>query len=343
MEEFSKSASRNSERESFMTLPNFVTLTVEEEFHQQRLDVIVTRLCDFIPSRSFANKLIVNNKIKVDDKFEKPSYKVTQNQLIIIDCSFLTDIQGEPIGEKIPINILFEDDDILVINKAAGMVVHPGAGVHSGTLVNAILAHCGSTLPSLGNSSRAGIVHRLDRDTSGVLVVAKSQLALTTLSKQFADHSQQRLYSALVYGVPAQLEGKIENWHGRDPHNRIKYAVQTEGVGKKAILHYKVQETLAQKLFSLVECKLYTGRTHQIRVQLCSLKHGIVGDSLYTQTPGTIKNNKQLYSCLVENAQRQMLHAHTLGFIHPRTLENMLFQAPLPNDFQALLNYLKGL
>ncbi len=322
--------------------PDFInTIIVPEEYHKERLDVFVTRVCDFIPSRSFASKLIINKKISVNSQYEKPSYKVTLEQIITIDCSFLSEMNAEPIGEKIPLNILYEDEHLIVIDKPAGMVVHPGAGVSSGTLVNAILAHCGSTLPSLGSSHRAGIVHRLDRDTSGVLVVAKSQIALTGLSKQFMDHSQKRIYQALVYGTLFPINDKIETWHGRDPRNRIKYAVQPEGIGKKAILNYSVKENFANSLFSLVECKLFTGRTHQIRVQMSSIKHGIIGDALYAPIPPVLKNHKVVYSFLMKNIERQMLHATYLGFMHPATNQNMLFHAPLPADFQNALNFLR--
>jgi len=326
-----------------LDLDTFTSIIVPGELNETRLDVFITRICDFIPSRSFANKLILNKKILVNEKFEKPSFKVRVGQIIKIDCQFLNEINAEPIGEKIPLTILFEDEHLIVIDKPAGMVVHPGAGVNSGTLVNAILAYCGSTLPSLGSAHRAGIVHRLDRDTSGVLVVAKSQIALTGLSKQFADHSQIRIYQALVYGVPTILKNKIETWHGRDPRNRIKYAVQAEGVGKKAILDYAVKETFASQLFSLVECKLFTGRTHQIRVQMNSIKHGIVGDALYASVPGLIKNNKLLYSFMTKNIDRQLLHASSLGFKHPATQQYMLFHAPLPQDFERALHFLRSI
>jgi 23S rRNA pseudouridine1911/1915/1917 synthase len=316
-------------------------ITVTEDHNKQRLDVFITKYFDFIPSRSFAQKLVLNQKVVVDNKFEKPSYLLKTNQVISVDCSFLTEMTAEPVGEKIPLTILFEDEHLIVINKSAGMVVHPGAGVSSGTLVNAILAHCGQTLPSLGAPHRAGIVHRLDRDTSGVLVVAKSQLALTSLSQQFADHSQQRIYQTLVYGTPSVTSQKLENWHGRDPRNRIKFSVQPEGVGKKAILNYSVKESLASKLCSLVECQLYTGRTHQIRVQMANIKHGIIGDALYASIPSNIKNNKPLYSYLTSKVLRQMLHATSLQFKHPATKDLVFFSAPPPPDFQITLDYLR--
>lgn len=320
----------------------FLSITVEEEFKDMRLDVFVTRMCEQVPSRSFASKLISQNKIFVNQKSEKVSYKLKVNDSVSIDLSFFHEINAEPIGEKIPLNILFEDEHLIVLDKIAGMVVHPGAGVNSGTLVNAILAHCGCTLPSLGSAQRAGIVHRLDRDTSGVMVVAKSQLALTGLSKQFADHSQTRIYKALVYGAFDAQEGKIETWHGRDPRNRLKYSVQPEGIGKKAILNYKVIENILSPLFSLVECKLYTGRTHQIRVQMSNLKHGIVGDALYAQPLPQLSNQKKIQAFINQNVNRQLLHAEFLGFTHPATNQYVSFQSKLPEDFQSVLNFLRS-
>ncbi|APJ05206.1 hypothetical protein AXG55_14020 [Silvanigrella aquatica] len=322
-------------------MSEIIQLNVPEEFENERLDIFITRMFDLIPSRSFASKLIENNKVKVDQKFQKSSFRLKKNQIIELNTSFLTEINPNPIGENIPLNILYEDAHLIVIHKPAGMVVHPGAGVHSGTLVNAILGYCGATLPSLGAPSRAGIVHRLDRDTSGVMVVAKSQLALTQLSKQFADHSQIRIYHAIVYGELNPKEGKIETWHGRDPKNRLKYSVQEMGVGKKAILNYATIKNICQNLISLVSCQLYTGRTHQIRVQMSSINHGIIGDALYAKTPQTIKANKELLALISKNAIRQMLHAVHLGFKHPLTGEHMGFDAPYPDDFQNILNLLQ--
>ena len=256
--------------------------------------------------------------------------------ILRVDLSFLQTRSEIPQAESIPLHIVFEDEDLLVINKPVGMVVHPGAGVFSGTLVNAVLAHCGATLPSLGEPARAGIVHRLDRDTSGVMVVAKSQLALTELSRQFADHSQKRIYMALVYGKP-EKSGHIETWHGRDPRNRIKYASLPEGQGKKAILDFRLRETFHAGLVSMVECELYTGRTHQIRVQMTSLKHPLLGDSLYGTPSPSLKANKELWAALQILLTRQMLHAHLLGFRHPRTGQVLTFECPPPPDFTEVV------
>ena len=320
---------------------DLIQVRVTEDFEGERLDLFITRVIDIIPSRSFAVKLIDNKKIKVDEKFQKPSYKLKMNQLIEIDTSFLSEINPNPNAENIPLNIVYEDEHLIVINKPAGMVVHPGAGVNTGTLVNAILGYCGVTLPTLGAPSRAGIVHRLDRDTSGVMVVAKSQIALTNLSKQFADHSQIRIYNAIIFGELNPKEGKIETCHGRDPKNRLKYSVQEEGVGKKALLNYATIKNLCGNLCSLISCKLYTGRTHQIRVQMSYMNHGIIGDALYTKTPQSIINNKELSAMINKNVSRQMLHATHLGFKHPVSGENLSFDVPYPEDFQNILTLLK--
>ncbi len=315
---------------------NVVRIQVAEEFQSERLDSFITRMFDVIPSRSFAAKLIDQNKVKVDGKYPKASYKLKKTQIIEIDISFLNELNNEPVGEDIPLTIIYEDEDLIVINKPAGMVVHPGAGVTSGTLVNAILGYTGSTLPSLGGPVRAGIVHRLDRDTSGVMVVAKSQLALTNLSKQFADHSQVRIYHALIYGKLPAASGEISTWHGRDPKNRLKFAIQNEGIGKKAILNYSLISEYTNGFVSLVSCTLHTGRTHQIRVQLSYIGNGIIGDILYTKIPEKLKNDKELYALISKNAPRQMLHAMHLGFKHPRSGNDMSFEAPYPSDFQNL-------
>lgn len=324
---------------------NKSVFVVSEDFTGQRLDVFITKMCDLIPSRSFAAKLIDQKKVTVDGRLRKPSFALTCNQKVEIDLSFLEDVQESPLAEDIPLSILFEDQDLIVIDKPAGIVVHPGAGVRSGTLVNAILGHCGMTLPSLGSPARAGIVHRLDRDTSGVMVVAKSQRALTKLSIQFAQHEQLRKYHALVYGGFSKKcraeDTKLETWHGRDPRNRIKYAVQPEGIGKKAVLFYRVLDEFCHDMISLVECRLETGRTHQIRVQMASLGHGVLGDALYTNAPQQIRNQKQFFAQLNQMVTRQMLHAVELGFKHPADDQMMTFRAEYPKDFQQSLHWLR--
>ncbi len=319
-----------------------VKIQVTEEIDSERLDSFITRMFDIIPSRSFAAKLIDQKKVKVDGKYFKASYKIKKTQTIELDISFLNASSNAPIGENIPLSILYEDEDLIVLNKPAGMVVHPGAGVTTGTLVNAILGYTGATLPSLGGPIRAGIVHRLDRDTSGVMVVAKTQLALTNLSKQFADHSQVRIYHTLVYGKLPADAGEIVTWHGRDSKNRLKFAVQSEGVGKKAILNYSLISEFANGLVSLASCTLHTGRTHQIRVQMSYIGNGIIGDILYAKVPEKLKKDKELCALISKNAARQMLHAIHLGFKHPRSGNEMSFEAPYPSDFQNLYSLLNS-
>lgn len=318
-----------------------IQISVENDFTNERLDVFIVQVCSLIPSRSFAAKWIVHAKVSVDGRVEKPSFRVSTGQQIEIDVSFALEMTAVPQGEKIPLSILYEDSYVLVINKPSGLVVHPGAGVRSGTLVNAIIAHCGSTLPSLGAPSRAGIVHRLDRETSGVMVVAKTQLALTHLAKQFAAHQQKKVYQAVVYGVPEKKSGKIETWHGRDPRDRIKFSVQKEGVGKNAVMSYVVTEEFAHQSCALVECHLQTGRTHQIRVQLNSIGHPVVGDKLYHDVPHGIRERKRLLALAKQYVERQLLHASDLEFIHPYENKPMLFHAPLPKEFQHFFEILK--
>ena len=312
----------------------------------ERLDVVVTRCIEQVPSRSFAARLIEKGYVRVDGRTAKPSLKIEPRHTVEIDLSFLDAAEAQaaeavPRAEPIPLAIVFEDADVLVVNKQAGLVVHPGAGVPNGTLVNAVLAHCGVTLPTLGEPGRAGIVHRLDRDTSGVMVVAKSQRALTELSRQFATHAQDRRYLALCYGVPDPAAGEIETWHGRDPRNRLRYAVQPDGQGKRARLAYAIKETFAGEAASLVECRLFTGRTHQIRVQLTHLHHPLLGDALYGSPHASLQRRKALWAALRACATRQMLHAAFLAFTHPATGEALSFAVEPPADFAESLRLLR--
>lgn len=314
-----------------------LTLSIPEEFSDSRLDVVLNRFVEAIPSRSFASRLIDAGLVTLNGKTPKASARVGAGDILCVDVSFLEARTQAPQAERIPLEIIFEDEDLLVINKQAGLVVHPGAGVSSGTLVNAVLGHCGMTLPSLGEPARAGIVHRLDRDTSGVMVVAKSQRALTGLSAQFAAHTQERQYYALVYGTPEPAAGTVETWHGRDPRNRLKYAVVAEGTGKKAKLDFRVAKVFCGSLVSQVVCNLHTGRTHQIRVQLTHLGHPLLGDALYGQMPQAFRQQRELCARLQKSLTRQMLHAHVLGFVHPGTAEAMRFVCEPPEDFKSNL------
>ena len=230
-------------------------------------------------------------------------------------------------AEAIPLTIVYEDNDLLVVDKPAGMVVHPAPGNSSGTLVNALMYHCGDNLSSINGIIRPGIVHRIDKDTSGLLMVAKNDRAHSSLSSQLAEHSITRRYRAIVYNNIREDEGTVDKPIGRDPGNRLRNAVTDIG-SKHAVTHYKVLERFGQ--FTYIEAVLETGRTHQIRVHMSYIRHPLLGDELY----GPVKNR--------QGAKRQMLHAGILGFVHPSTGEYMEFQSPLPEDFEKVLNKLRG-
>ena len=248
-------------------------------------------------------------------------------------------ISATPLPQNIPFTVLYEDDALLVLDKPAGLVVHPAPGNQDGTLVNALLAHCGSALPGIGGERRPGIVHRLDRDTSGVMVVAKTEQALATLSAAFAARDIKRVYTALVWGVPQPSAGDIEGAIGRDPRDRKRMALVTRG-GKAALTHYKTDQVF-QAAASLVKCRLATGRTHQIRVHLSAAGHPVVGDPVYIRRiPPVSRAMTEPQRSLLLDFPRQALHAATLGFRHPVTGHELRFETPLPGDFQALLTAL---
>ena len=237
--------------------------------------------------------------------------------------------------EEIPLDIVYEDESLLVVNKPAGLVVHPGAGNWNHTLVNGLLAHCGSGLSGIGGVRRPGIVHRIDKDTSGLLVVAKTDVAHLALAKQFEAHSIQREYQAFVWGRLNNEEGRIEGNIGRSTTNRQKMALVRTG-GKTAVTHYKRLAVFGSDLVSHIKCVLETGRTHQIRVHLSSIHHPLVGDSVYGHAPKNATDFLRFFP-------RQALHAGVLGFVHPVTQEQMLFEAPLPKDLSELLDQLRQL
>lgn len=251
-------------------------------------------------------------------------------------------VDATPRAQSIPFDILHEDADLLVLDKPAGLVVHPAPGNEDGTLVNALLAHCGESLPGIGGERRPGIVHRLDRDTSGVMVVAKTEPALAALSALFAARDLERTYLALVWGVPAPPAGDIEGAIGRDPRDRKRMAMVTRG-GRAALTHYRTLRVFAGCV-SLVECRLATGRTHQIRVHLASRGHPVVGDPVYLRRiPAVSKSLPEAARRTLLDFPRQALHARTLGFRHPRTGAALSFETKVPADFQHLLDMLEGL
>ena len=302
----------------------------------ERLDIRLTALYpDF--SRSRLQGLIDAGFVRVNDEVaSKASAKVSEAD--VIDVTIPPPVPAEPEPEDIPLNIIFEDDDILVIDKPAGLVVHPAPGHNTGTLVNAILHHC-PNMKGIGGVARPGIVHRLDQDTSGVMVIAKSQLAMNALAKDFANHTNLRkAYRAIVHNRPEPAEGRIENLIGRHPGNRKKMAIVT-GNGKVAITEYRTLKVRPKPIgdniwepgseIALVECDILTGRTHQIRVHMASLGCPIVGDTIYGRRSADRTINPP--------PERQMLHAWRLELRHPVTRAQHVFEAPLPTCFSTYL------
>ena len=255
-----------------------------------------------------------------------------------------------PEAESIPLTVVYEDKDILVIDKPAGLVVHPGAGHATGTLVNALIAHCGDSLAGIGGVKRPGIVHRLDKDTSGLLVVAKTDAAHRSLSEQFAAHGQdgrmQRAYVAVVWGQPQPRSGRIATSIGRKASNRTKMAVVRDGVGRPAATHYEVQKTFVgadnKPLASIVRCVLETGRTHQIRVHMAHIGHPVLGDATYgTGFDASKGRMTERTRVILDALNRQALHAAVLGFEHPRTGKTLKFESAPPSNMVALIAALR--
>jgi 23S rRNA pseudouridine1911/1915/1917 synthase len=253
-----------------------------------------------------------------------------------------------PQGEDIPLTVVYEDKDLIVIEKPAGLVVHPAAGNPDGTLVNALIAHCGKELAGIGGVARPGIVHRLDKDTSGLLVAAKNDRAMASLAKQFAAHTIERAYHAVVWGSPRQAEGRIEGQIGRSPFDRKRMAV-LRGQGKEARTRYRVVERYGdpeRPFASLIECRLETGRTHQIRVHLTHLGHPLIGDPQYgraRQPPRPKTPAEEKAFATAAHFPRQALHAYILGFQHPSTHKVMRFESGWPADMAALIDDLRRL
>jgi len=295
---------------------------IEEQKIGMRLDAF---LSDSIEgqSRSYIQKLIEQNVILVNEKEIKSNYKLRKNDCIKVQIPDPVPLDVK--SEKIDLSIVYEDEDIIVINKPQGMVVHPAHGNYTGTIVNALLSHC-DNLSGINGVMRPGIVHRIDKDTSGIIVIAKNNEAHSSLSEQLKDHSINRCYNALLEGRVKNNTGIIETLIGRNPNNRKKMAVVTRN-GKRAVTHYKVLESFDS--FTFIEARLETGRTHQIRVHMASIGHPVVGDSVYGY-------KKQRFE-----TKGQLLHARILGFVHPRTGEYMEFEAPLPDYFEIILDKLR--
>lgn len=281
-----------------------------------------------------------------DAKVKDPNHRVKPGERYELDIPAA--IAAEPEGQDIPLVVVYEDDDLIVINKQAGLVVHPAAGNPDGTLVNALIAHCGASLKGVGGVARPGIVHRLDKDTSGLLVAAKNERAMTSLAKQFANHTIERAYHAVVWGTPRNPEGRIETQIGRNPFDRKRMGVMRQG-GKEAVTRYKVVERFgdpARPLATLIECRLETGRTHQIRVHLTHLGHPLVGDPTYgrARTAPRAKTPEQEAALrIVAEFPRQALHARLLGFQHPSLHKTLRFESVYPADMAELVDALRRL
>lgn len=298
-------------------------ICVPESASGQRIDKF---LSDFLEgqSRSYLQKLVKEGRVFVQGKSVKANYRITEGEEIGLEIPDME--EPDILPENIPLDILYEDDDLLVVNKPKGMVVHPGAGHYSGTLVNALLYHCAGNLSGINGVLRPGIVHRIDMDTTGSLVVCKNDFSHNSLAEQLKEHSISRRYRAIVHGVLKEEEGTVEAPIGRHPVDRKKMAVNYRN-GKEAVTHYHVLERFRQ--YTYIECRLETGRTHQIRVHMAGIGHPLLGDAVYGPSRRSF------------NLQGQTLHAQVLGFLHPRTGAYMEFEAPLPEYFTELLQKLQ--
>ena len=295
---------------------------VDSFYEEERLDKYLSLIFPE-QSRSFFQKLIKDGQIRVNEKTEKANYRLKTQDLI--EVSIPEAVETPILPENIPLDILYEDDDLLIVNKPKGMVVHPSAGHYTGTLVNAIMYHCKDSLSGINGEIRPGIVHRIDMDTTGTLVVCKNDISHQSLAEQLKEHSITRRYRAIVHGRLKE-DGTVNAPIGRHPTDRKKMSIHTKN-GKPAITHYRILKQY--KEYTYIECQLETGRTHQIRVHMASIGHPLLGDQIYGPSKVPYKN-----------LQGQTLHAMILGFLHPTTQKYMEFEAPLPEYFQHLLDVL---
>ena len=290
-------------------------------------------------SRERLKTLIKDNRVRADgETITDPSYGVKPGQTFDVDVPEPTSPIPKP--QEIPLVIAYEDEAVIVVNKPAGLVVHPAPGNPDHTLVNALIYHCGDSLSGIGGVRRPGIVHRLDKDTSGLMIAAKSDAAHQALAADFAARRIDRKYLALVWGVPKPSAGKIEGNIGRSPKNRRKMAIVSRG-GREALTQYKVRERFGDAV-SLIQCKLATGRTHQIRVHMTHIGHPIVGDATYGRAPARKLRSLPMDTAqAISDANRQLLHAGTLGFRHPSTEAVMSFHSDLPVEFETIITKLR--
>ena len=298
--------------------------TVPEELEDERFDAVVASLSEG-QSRSYLKTLIKDGSVLLNGKTAKPSTKVHEND--VIELVLPEKIVRDILPENIPLDILYEDDDVLVVNKPKGMVVHPAPGHYSGTLVNAVMYHCGESLSGINGVMRPGIVHRIDRDTTGSVIICKNDAAHNSIAQQLQEHTIVRRYFAILYDNIAEDEFTVDKPLGRDPAERKRMAVRSDG--KRAVTHCKVLRRYGR--YTYVECRLETGRTHQIRVHMAYVHHPLLGDEVYAG------RRKSPFA-----TQGQCLHAGILGFVHPRTGEYIETKAPLPQYFEEILNKLEN-
>ena len=320
------------------TPPDVIKHTVSAAMPGDRVDRLIAMHLSHV-SRTRLKALIIKGYLTLDGHTIKdPSYRVKQGQNFCIKIP--QPEVAEPKPQKLPLEIVFEDEHLVVINKPAGMVVHPAPGNSDGTLVNALLAHCGESLSGIGGVKRPGIVHRLDKETSGLIVAAKNDVTHISLSEQFSARSIQRSYVALVWGVPQTMKGCLKNNIGRSHKNRKRMAVRKTG-GKIAITNYKVELTFGIKA-SLLECHLKTGRTHQIRVHMSHIGHPIIGDPIYgggMRRARQINLNEKILT-KIKSLNGQALHAKTLAFKHPVHRNTLNFDSRIPGELVELMDIL---
>jgi len=322
---------------------NLTKFSIKEEDSGNRLDVILTRLIPDL-TRSNLKKIIELKQVKINNSIEvSPSKKLKNNDEV--EINLITSEEIKILPAKIKLEVVHEDNDILIVNKPAGMVVHPGAGNYKKTLVNALIHKYKNKLSNINGTTRPGIVHRIDKETSGLLVIAKNNKAHSNLGKQFSDHTIQRTYQALAWGVLRPLNGKIETLIGRSRKNRQLMSV-TEITGKKSITNYKTLKVFNIKdvpKISFVECQLETGRTHQIRVHMAYMGNSLLGDQQYGKKNLRFKKINEEFEDKLKVLNRQALHAKSLGFIHPTSKKLINFESKLPKDFKKLLDLLNKL
>lgn len=296
---------------------------VSEDDEGERIDKYLTLLCPDL-TRTYIQKQIEDGLLKVNDGIKKANYKVKAEDSIVFCVPDAVSPEINP--QNIPIEFVYEDDDVAIVNKPQGMVVHPSAGHYDDTLVNGLLYHMKGRLSGINGVLRPGIVHRIDKDTSGLLIICKSDFSHNFIAEQLKEHSVNRIYYAIVHGYVKEDEGTVDAPLGRSPKDRKKMAIVLDG--KKAVTHYKVLERF--KNYTYIECRLETGRTHQIRVHMASINHPLMGDTVYGP-------DKEPISC-----NGQQLHAKTIGFVSPTTKERLFFDSKLPDYFEKTLTYLRN-